>query len=175
MALSKLSAGYHSLLWMIMDLAYRVCLLNPELQDRSHIKGIVLVDEVDMHLHPKWQWNIVNALEETFPNVQFILTTHSPIVISSCKNEHLILITDDQNIVYPENAYGYSVQDVLNFRQGTLEKPEEIKMLTDSFYIAIEEDKYKEAEEILEKMEYVLGTDHADVRDARGELEWNRL
>ena len=175
MALSKLSAGYQSLLWMIMDLAYRVCLLNPELQDRSQIKGIVLVDEVDMHLHPKWQWNIVNALEETFPNVQFILTTHSPIVISSCKNEHLILTTDDQNIVYPENAYGYSVQDVLNFRQGTLEKPEEIKMLTDSFYIAIEEDKYKEAEEILEKMEYVLGTDHADVRDARGELEWNRL
>lgn len=175
MAISKLSAGYQSLLWMIMDLAYRVCLLNPELQDKSQIKGIVLVDEVDMHLHPKWQWNIVNALEETFPNVQFILTTHSPIVISSCKNEHLILITDDQNIVYPENAYGYSVQDVLNFRQGTLEKPEEIKMLTDSFYIAIEEDKYKEAEEILEKMEYVLGKEHADVRAARGELEWNRL
>ena len=58
MAISKLSAGYQSLLWMIMDLAYRVCLLNPELRDISQIKGIVLIDEIDMHLHPKWQWNI---------------------------------------------------------------------------------------------------------------------
>ena len=82
MAISKLSAGYQSLLWMIMDLAYRVCLLNPELSDRSQIKGIVLIDEIDMHLHPKWQWNIIKALSTTFENVQFVIATHSPFLLS---------------------------------------------------------------------------------------------
>ncbi|MFR8846275.1 MAG: AAA family ATPase [Waltera sp.] len=53
--ISKLSAGYQSLLWMIMDLAYRVCLLNPELESREQVTGIVLIDEIDLHLHPKWQ------------------------------------------------------------------------------------------------------------------------
>lgn len=94
MAISKLSAGYQSLLWMIMDLAYRVCLLNPELSDRSQIKGIVLIDEIDMHLHPKWQWNIIKALSTTFKNVQFITATHSPIVISSAKGANLILLDE---------------------------------------------------------------------------------
>ena len=176
MPVTMLSAGYQSLLWIVMNLAYRWALLNPDITENvNEAKGIVLIDEIDMHLHPKWQWNIVNALEETFPNVQFILTTHSPIVISSCQNEHLVLITDSQDVVYLENAYGYSVQDVLNFRQGTLDKPEKIKSLTDSFDLAMEDDNYNKAEEFLDVMENVLGKDHADVRAAREELRWNRL
>ena len=99
MPITMLSAGYQSLLWIVMSLAYRWALLNPDITDNvNEAKGIVLIDEIDMHLYPKWKWNIVKALEETFPHIQFILTTHSPIVISSCKNEHLILITDDQTI-----------------------------------------------------------------------------
>jgi len=103
------------------------------------------------------------------------LTTHSPIVISSCQNEHLILLTDDEKVVYLENAYGYSVQDVLNFRQGTTEKPEKVKNLTDNFYLAMDEDEYDKAEKILEEMTKVLGNNHADIRSAREELKWNRL
>ena len=117
MPITMLSAGYQSLLWIVMDLAYRWALLNPSVADKAdEARGIVLIDEIDMHLHPKWQWKVVEALEETFPNVQFVLTTHSPIVISSCKNEHLILISDDKEVIYLQSAYGYSVQDVLNFR-----------------------------------------------------------
>lgn len=176
MPITMLSAGYQSLLWIIMNLAYRWALLNPDMtEDVTKVTGIVLIDEIDMHLHPKWQWNIVSALEETFPNVQFILTTHSPIVISSCQNEHLILLTDDEKVVYLENAYGYSVQDVLNFRQGTTEKPEKVKNLTDNFYLAMDEDEYDKAEKILEEMTKVLGNNHADIRSAREELKWNRL
>ena len=176
MPVTRLSAGYQSLLWIVMNLAYRWALLNPDTTGNvQEARGIVLIDEIDMHLHPKWQWNIVKALEETFPHVQFILTTHSPIVISSCRNEHLILMNDDQEVVYLENAYGYSVQDVLNFRQGTTEKPAQVKSLTDAFYLALEEDKYEEAERILHQMESMLGKEHADVRAAADELAWNRL
>lgn len=96
MAISKLSAGYQSLLWMIMDLAYRVCLLNPELDNLEQIMGIVMIDEIDMHLHPKWQWNIVNALSSVFKNVQFIIATHSPIVISSSKEPNIILLEENK-------------------------------------------------------------------------------
>lgn len=81
MPISKLSAGYQSLLWMIMDLAYRVCMLNPELESKDQIMGIVLIDEIDLHLHPKWQWNVTDALRKTFASVQFIIATHSPIEI----------------------------------------------------------------------------------------------
>lgn len=175
MPISNLSAGYQSLLWMVMNLAYRLALLNPDKAEKwEEIPGIVLIDEIDMHLHPKWQWNIIKALEETFPNIQFILATHSPIVISSCENEQLILIAEDQEIIYLENAYGYSVQDVLNFRQGTTEKPKEIKTLDLQFENAIDQDAWGQAELIIEKMASLLGKDHADVRAARAELQMNR-
>ncbi len=174
MPIFELSAGYQSLLWMVMNLAYRLALLNPDkTMNLGEVTGIVLIDEIDMHMHPKWQWNIVNALEDTFPNIQFILATHSPIVISSCKNEQLIFIAEDQEIIYLENAYGYSVQDVLNFRQGTVEKPIEIKMLSEQFEEAVDEGKLELAEEVIDKMAEILGEEHADVRGARDELRLN--
>lgn len=117
MPISKLSAGYQSLLWMIMDIAYRVCILNPELKDRNQIDGIVLIDEIDSHLHPKWQWNVIEALRKTFENVQFIIATHSPIVISASKNANIILMDDEQQINYLPDCYGYEVEDVLRYRQ----------------------------------------------------------
>ncbi len=175
MPVSNLSAGYQSLLWMVMNLTYRLALLNPEKWEAmEEAEGIVLIDEIDMHLHPKWQWNIISALEETFPNVQFILATHSPIVISSCKNERMIMIAEDQEVIYLEDAYGYSVQDVLNFRQGTTERPREIKKLTGLFEEAIEQDELEQAERLIEKMSEILGSDHIDVRGARDELRLNR-
>lgn len=177
MPVSYLSAGYQSVLWMIMDIAYRVALLNPELTvqgDARGIEGVVLIDEIDTHLHPRWQWKVVSALECAFPNIQFILATHSPIVISSCKSQKLILISEDQQIIYLQDAYGYSVQDVLNFRQGTLEKPKAIKTLSNQFDNALDMENYIEAESIIGQMEKILGKEHADVKAAREELELNR-
>lgn len=129
MPISKLSAGYQSLLWMIMDLAYRVCLLNPELRECSQIEGIVLIDEIDMHLHPKWQWNIIKALSTTFENVQFIIATHSPIVISSAKDVNLILLDKEQRVMYLPDCYGYTVEDVLSYRQEIVSRPKNVKVL----------------------------------------------
>ena len=175
MPISSLSAGYQSLLWIIMNLAYRLILLNSEnVEDWKEMPGIVLIDEIDMHLHPKWQWNIVKALEKTFPSMQFILATHSPIVISSCKNEHLLRIDEDQEVFYLEDAYGYSVQDVLILRQGTTEKPKEVKELDNLFEEAIDQDDWKKAERVIKEMEKILGDEHTDVRSAREELELNR-
>lgn len=76
MLVNYLSAGYQSLLWMLMEISFRIALLNPEMSDYSQAEGIVLIDEIDMHLHPRWQWKILDALHSSFPKVQFIAATH---------------------------------------------------------------------------------------------------
>ena len=171
MAISKLSAGYQSLLWMIMDLAYRVCLLNPELHDRSQIEGIVLIDEVDMHLHPKWQWNIIKALSTTFENVQFIIATHSPIVISSAKDVNLILLDEKQSVTYLPECYGYAVEDVLCYRQESVSRPKNIKVLIDQINEYVDDENFDDAEKILVQLKDILGVDNTEFKKMSGIVE----
>lgn len=172
MPIYNLSAGYQSLLWMIMNLAYRLALLNPDhAEELRKAEGVVLIDEIDMHLHPKWQWNIVNAFREALPNVQFILATHSPIVISACKDANLILVEKEQKISYLPDAYGYSMKDVLELRQGSIEKPKEIQTFLEQFEKAVNRDDYKTAEAIIEEMKRKIGINHVEVKKAEHELE----
>lgn len=166
-----LSAGYQSLLWMSVDLAYRLALLNPGQLDFSLATGVVLIDELDMHLHPKWQWNVLGALEETFPNIQFIIATHSPIIISSCKNGQLIMLDSEQTISYVGNAYAYSIMDVLELKQGALGVPKELRDLSQKFDKALNSEDYEEAKGLLEKMKARYGTGNSEVKSAMLELE----
>lgn len=168
MAISKLSAGYQSLLWMIMDLAYRVCLLNPELGDRSQIKGIVLIDEIDMHLHPKWQWNIIKALSTTFENVQFIIATHSPIVISSAKETNLILLDEEQGVTYLPECYGYAVEDVLCYRQESVSRPKNVKVLIDQINESVDDENFNNAEKALMQLKSILGEENSEFKKMAG-------
>lgn len=114
-----LSSGFRTLIGMVYDISYRMAILNPNLRKNivDETPGIVLIDEIDMHLHPKWQWKISEALKETFPKVQFITTTHSPIVLSSCKNDRIIILDNDENnnleIEYEESKKGWQINDVL--------------------------------------------------------------
>lgn len=89
-----LSSGFRNLLGIVFDITYRMAVLNPDLLGNivEMTPGIVLIDEIDLHLHPKWQWKVVDALKNTFPKVQFIVTTHSPIIIASCKEEKLFML-----------------------------------------------------------------------------------
>lgn len=166
-----LSAGYQSLLWMTMDMAFRLALLNPEHPDQRTAEGIVLIDEIDMHLHPKWQWRILGVLEETFPKMQFIVATHSPIIISSCKNGNLIRIDENQKILYLSDAYAYSVEDVLEFRQGSSGVIKEVRNMYSEFEEALNNDDVNKASAILDDMTEKFGADNTEVKIARAELE----
>lgn len=168
MPISKLSAGYQSLLWMIMDLAYRVCMLNPELDNREKITGIVLIDEIDLHLHPKWQWNVIEALRKTFENVQFIIATHSPIVISASKEANLVLLDNEQEVNYLPDCYGYEVEDVLRFRQESISRPKNVKSLVDQIENAIDDTDFETAFALLEKLKAVLGEDNSEYKKMAG-------
>lgn len=94
MKVSQLSDGIKNILAMIADIAYRAVLLNGHLgEDAATLSsGIVMIDEIDMHLHPMWQQTVVSSLQEAFPNIQFIVTTHSPQVLSTVPSQCIRLI-----------------------------------------------------------------------------------
>lgn len=175
MPISKLSAGYQSLLWMIMDLAYRVCMLNPELESKDQIMGIVLIDEIDLHLHPKWQWNVTDALRKTFASVQFIIATHSPIVISASKEANLILLDDTRTVSYLPDCYGYEVEDVLCYRQESVSRPKKVKTLIDEIENAIDDIDFNKADAALERLKSMLGDDNSEYKKMVGMISDAKL
>lgn len=93
---SRVSAGIRIVMGMVSDIVYRCCLLNPQLKERilQETPGIVLIDEIELHLHPAWQQQVLPVLQKIFPNIQFIITTHSPQVVSSVPAECIRVIAD---------------------------------------------------------------------------------
>jgi predicted ATP-binding protein involved in virulence len=87
-----LSDGFRNMIGMVADIAYRCVTLNPHLNQKALEKtnGIVLIDEIDLHLHPKWQKRVINDLKNTFPQIQFIATTHSPFILQSLQSDEVI-------------------------------------------------------------------------------------
>jgi predicted ATP-binding protein involved in virulence len=79
----QMSAGQKALTALFGDIARRLILLNPKLDNPLEGQGIVLIDEIELHLHPKWQQGVLLNLQKSFPNIQFIVTTHSPQVLST--------------------------------------------------------------------------------------------
>ncbi len=88
--IEQLSDGYRTTLAMVMDIASRMAEANPEKTAPLEGKGVVLIDEVDLHLHPSWQREFLPRLQQTFPQLQFIVSTHSPFIIQSVKEAKLI-------------------------------------------------------------------------------------
>lgn len=170
-----LSAGYRSLIGMVLDIACRMSILNPNLlQDTYMTDGVVLIDELDLHLHPKWQWKIIEALEKTFPNVQFISTTHSAIILSSFKGKNIIHLNDD-GVEYRPPAYGYKVNDIINILQNSNERVPSVQSAFIDFYNAIEDSNVGKAEEILGKLKITLSKDDPDIVGAETTLELEKL
>ena len=92
--LSQLSDGMRNIITMVGDIAYRLHTLNPWVED--DIEGVILIDEIEMHLHPSWQQTILGKLMKAFPQVQFIVTTHSPQVVSTVPQKCLRIIHDGE-------------------------------------------------------------------------------
>lgn len=114
--IEQLSDGYRTTLAMVMDIAARMAEANPSSSDPLATTGIVLIDEVDLHLHPGWQQHILLDLQRTFPNIQFIVSTHSAQVISSVKPECLRVIEwkkDTASLLEIDFSEGAEAQQVL--------------------------------------------------------------
>jgi predicted ATP-binding protein involved in virulence len=106
--LSQLSDGERAFLAVICDLGRRLALANPLLPNPLHGAGVVLIDELELHLHPKWQREVSGKLRGTFPNIQFIATTHSPFVIQSLQAGELINLDPEEFAEYADK----SIEDI---------------------------------------------------------------
>jgi predicted ATP-binding protein involved in virulence len=116
---SRLSHGVKNMFAIIADIAYRCLRLNPHLglETAKETEGIILIDEIDAHLHPSWQLTIVDKLKKTFPKIQFIVTTHSPLIIGSADVNELLILPEnlsEGNFKPEEKAYkGWQLQFIL--------------------------------------------------------------
>ncbi len=99
-----LSDGVRSLLALVVDLAHRAVRLNPHLGRNAceESRGIVLIDEVDIHLHPSWQQTVLSLLRQAFPHLQFIVTTHSHLVVSTVPSQCIRILEPDGTVTTPD-------------------------------------------------------------------------
>lgn len=126
--LRQLSDGERSLLALVLDIARRLSQANPGLDDPVRDgTGVVLIDELDMHLHPLWQRQVMSLLTGTFPNCQFVATTHSPQIIGETEPQRLILLQAEEGRIVPKRcgqAYGLDANAVLELIMGTASRAE---------------------------------------------------
>ncbi len=116
LGLHQLSDGVQCMLSLSGDLAARCAVLNPQYGPDAPARtpGIVLIDEIDLHLHPAWQQRVLGDLQRAFPMVQFIVTTHSPQVLTTVRREHIRFLTTDGTVTIPEDGtYGAKSSRVL--------------------------------------------------------------
>ena len=125
----QLSGGYRIAVALVADLARRMAQGNPHLDDPLRSKAVVLIDEVDLHLHPQWQQRILVDLRRTFPETQFIVSTHSPPVLTTVERQRIVhLHIEDGGIVASPCApstptFGAEAGSVLDAVMGVRERP----------------------------------------------------
>jgi predicted ATP-binding protein involved in virulence len=133
--LVQMSDGERALFAMIIDLCRRLVLANPQLQDPLRGSGVVLIDEVELHLHPKWQREIIRKLKDCFPRMQFILTTHSPFVIQSLEEGELISLDGEVSESYSNESIEDVAEDIMGIKwpQRTKRHAEMTRAATEYF------------------------------------------
>jgi predicted ATP-binding protein involved in virulence len=146
-SIQQLSLGYKTMVTWIVDLAARMFERYPDSQNPLGEPGIVLVDEIDLHLHPKWQRKIFDYLSEKFPQTQFIVTAHSPLIVQSApKDANIVLLRKEADQVVIDN----DIKSVQNWR---------INQILTSDLFGLESARGTEAEKKLEERKQLLAKD----------------
>lgn len=179
--ISQLSDGRQRLLLMVADLAFRLAVANLS-GNPLNGEGIVLIDEIDLHLHPRWQREVLPSLRETFPNIQFIATTHSPLIVSSVDAQEMLKISEHEGslIVKPEPIsfknwkIEFILRDVMDLLEGGYDDSEKLlSQLSD----AIKNNDLEKYEKLMEQLKLLLHPDDPILmrcKLARTELTLNR-
>jgi len=163
--INQLSDGEKCLLAMVGDLARRLAIANPGLEDPLQGYGVVLIDEIELHLHPKWQRMIIPALTRTFPNCQFIVTTHSPQVISEVKPEGIYILKKTDNGIIalrPESSYGRDSNRILEDLMDVPERPQKIQEKLLELFRLIDAGNLEGARQLRQQLAEKIGESEPD-------------
>ncbi|MCO6476192.1 MAG: AAA family ATPase [Phaeodactylibacter sp.] len=173
LSISQLSHGEKGVMAMVGDLARRLSIANPELEDPLQGYGVVLIDEIELHLHPAWQRSVIPKLESAFPNIQFIATTHSPQVLSSLERENVFILEDFKLVEKTPHTFGRDSNSILEEHFGVKERPEVAAKEFRQLYELIDDpDKVEAAKSKLMEMEAKYGSDDPDLQRARMHFEF---
>lgn len=161
MPINQLSDGYKSTISLVADIAYRMAVLNPQLLGDVCLQtdGIVLIDEVDLHLHPAWQQQILKDLSTIFPKVQFIVTTHAPAVISSAEQENVRVLNNWEVDLPAAETFGRDTNGILRSVMGVSERQPKTMDQFSCFYKSIDENDLENAEKVLSELEKLYPDD----------------
>ncbi|MFJ5470651.1 AAA family ATPase [Pectobacterium carotovorum] len=178
--IEQLSDGYRTTLAMVMDIAARIAEANPFSDNPLGSEGIILIDEVDLHLHPEWQREFLPRLINVFPNMQFIVSTHSPFIIQSVKEGILVDLDKDDISDSPSLNKELSIEDIAEDVMG-MEKVQRSELfnkqvsISDRYYKLLnagkkmDDQEVRELSEELDKLEEFFGDNPAYVALLRAE------
>ena len=178
---SNLSDGYKRLVNIVTDLSIRCCLLNGKkygVDCCNHTSGTVLIDEVDQHLHPELQSVVLKSLHATFPELQFVVSSHAPMVMSSVmtNSENEVLHLEYKNNVYtasPISTYGLDASTILEMYMGRKARVAEVEAKLKQLFDLIDSERYPEAKGILNEMTEEFGNSLPEIIQARTMLDFN--
>ena len=163
----QLSQGERDLLALVGDLTRRIVIANPALKNPLLGEGIVLIDEVELHLHPKWQRQMMQLLCTTFPNVQFIVSTHSPQILSEAEKDSIILLYQNDGefaCTSIKQGKGLSSNEVLEEIMDSRSVNQEVQNDLDRIFLLIDNNKLEEARKRIEAFKTAYGPVAAIVR-----------
>jgi predicted ATP-binding protein involved in virulence len=162
--LRELGYGYQVTLAWIVDLAKKMFERYPNSENPLHEPAIVLIDEIDLHLHPEWQRKIIKFLSDQFPKTQFIATTHSPLIVQSAENINLVLLEkeDDHVVINQRNDIktfkGWTIEEILEELMGLGEKTlsDDYLKFMQQFDESLDEDDYEKAKNAYDALDKIL-------------------
>lgn len=174
--LDQLSDGYRTLLSVVMDLAVRLVIANPDRDNPLHAQCVVMIDEIDLHLHPRLQQTVIPSLQKTFPNAQFIVSTHSAEAVTTAKQENIRILSCGKVRQCPSPTYGAKASDVVRDVMGLpgLRPENEIGTAFAELFEALEASDPDRARELLEIVKaWDPGRNDSDI--TRAELILRRI
>ena len=178
---NNLSDGYKRLVNMVTDLAFRCALLNQGIYGDDaclKTKGTVLIDEIDLHLHPTLQSIVIKSLQLAFPNLQFIVTTHAPMVMTSIqsnKDNVIYMLAYSLENGYEANSidlYGMDASTIIDVALDTTPRSKDVDIELTKLFDFIDEDKYADAKELLKSMKSRFGESLPELSKAESMLNF---
>ena len=162
----QLSQGEKSLMALVGDIARRLAMLNPSLENPLNSQGIVIIDEADLHLHPQWQRQLIARLTKTFPNCQFVLSTHSPLMISDSKGIVVYSLENGEMQQIP-SQYGQDANTVLLNQMETEYRNEEVTQKLNHLLDLIQDNQLDDAKIKLTELRQELPENNLELAKAQ--------
>lgn len=171
--LDQLSDGEKCYIALVCDLTRRLSIANPIGESPLFGEGVVLIDEVDLHLHPEWQMDVVSKLTKTFPNCQFFITTHSPIVTSDVAGKVYAM---EDGKAYLRNTYGKDSEQILASAFGVANpRSKTVQGKIDEAYQAIRMDDAALTASLLNDIAALIGGDDPVVTGIKLEMARRKM